>query len=582
MSSTIAMFTGLSGLNASSRQLDVIGDNIANVNTNGFKSSRVVFSDSINITMRGATAPGDVTGGTNPVQIGMGVQVAGTQRDTRQGTLAPSGDARDLAIDGSGYFPIQRGTEQFYTRAGSFRLDRANSLVTVGGDYVLGYGVDGDFQIQSGALQPLSIDLGGTTVAEATQNVSVSGNLDASGSVASRGTRLTLGAGQGVGFSLVTGATVPAGAGNVIEDTSLLTEIATAGDPATARFTTGQTIQIDGARRGQALLPAATFTIGATSTLADLMAFINSSMGIRTGATNPDGGVPGVSVDPATGVIAIDGNTGDVNDLELDSGSIRLHNADGSIAAMPFTSSRVQSSDGESVRTAFITYDSLGNARLMELASVLVSRDDTGTQWAYELSSPEDTDQTTPGAVGTLSFDNLGRPINPLPVEARIELTGSGAVTPFVFNLNFADQTGTLTSLAQSPSELQVITSDGVPAGTLQDFAIGRDGIITGVFSNGLIRSLGQIALAEFNNPEGLTDVGNNLFRSSPNSGTASIVTPGTRGAGFVIGGAIEQSNVDLGQEFISMIMASTAYSASSRVITTADQLLQQLLVLGR
>lgn len=582
MASTIAMFTALSGLNASSRQLDVIGDNIANVNTNGFKASRVVFADNFNITMRGATAPGDTTGGTNPLQVGTGVKVAGTQRDTRQGTLAPTGDGRDLAIDGPGYFAIQRGNEQFFTRAGSFRLDQASNLVTVNGDFVLGFGVDADFQIQPTTLTPLSINLGGTTVAEATRNVSVSGNFDASGVVAAQGTRLRLSGAQGLGLSLITGATVPPGAGNVVETTSLLTEVAVSGDPTTPRFQAGQVIQVDGARRGGALVPTSTFTVAAGSTIADFMTFLNTAMGIRGGGANPDGGVPGVTVDAATGVISVEGNVGEVNDLEIDGNSIRLLNSDGSIAALPFRSSRVQSADGESVRTAFIAYDSLGNARLMELSSVLVARDDAGTRWSYELTSPDDTDPTTPGAVGTLSFDTVGRAIDPQPVEARIEIAGSGAVSPFVFNINFAHQSGSLTALAQSPSDLRVITSDGVPAGTLQDFAIGRDGVITGVFSNGLIRPLGQVALADFNNPEGLSDVGNNLLRTSPNSGAPVITAPGSRGAAFIIGGAIEQSNVDLGQEFISMIMASTAYSASSRVITTTDQLLQQLLVLGR
>jgi flagellar hook protein FlgE len=582
MSSTIAMFTALSGLNASSRQLDVIGDNIANVNTNGFKASRVVFADSVNIAVRGATPPGDTIGGTNPVQIGTGVKVAGTQRDTRQGTLAPTGDSRDLAIDGSGYFAIQRGPEQFYTRAGSFRLDKANNLVTVSGDFVLGYGVDRDFQIQPGTLAPIKIDVGGTTVAEPTRNVAVSGNLDASGAVANKGTRLLIGGGQGLGFSLIGGATQPAGAGDQVESTSLLTEIAVSGDPATARFQAGQVIQVDGARRGQALVPTASYTVTATSTLADLMSFLSTTMGIRTGGTNPDGGVPGVTVDPATGVMVMEGNVGEVNDLDIDAGSMRLVNADGSIAALPFTTQQVQAADGESVRTEFVAYDSLGNPRLMQLSSVLVGRNDSGTQWQYTLTSPDDTDPTTVGVTGTISFDNVGRAINPQPVEVQIDLTGSGAVSPFVFSLNFTQEPGTLTALAQTPSSLQVTTTDGVPAGTLQEFSVGRDGTVTGVFSNGLIRSLGQVALADFNNPEGLSDVGNNMYRSSPNSGPALISAPGTRGAAYLVGGAIEQSNVDLGQEFISMIMASTAYSASSRVITTTDQLLQQLLVLGR
>ncbi|HWB20126.1 MAG TPA: flagellar hook-basal body complex protein, partial [Phycisphaerales bacterium] len=105
---------------------------------------------------------------------------------------------------------------------------------------------------------------------------------------------------------------------------------------------------------------------------------------------------------------------------------------------------------------------------------------------------------------------------------------------------------------------------------------------ISGSFTNGLTRTIGQIAMAKFSNPEGLVDVGNNNFRVGPNSGTALITTPGRFGTGNVIGGALELSNVDLSQEFINMILASTGYSASSRVITTTNDLINQLLQIGR
>ena len=106
--------------------------------------------------------------------------------------------------------------------------------------------------------------------------------------------------------------------------------------------------------------------------------------------------------------------------------------------------------------------------------------------------------------------------------------------------------------------------------------------MISGSFTNGLTRTIGQVAIAKFSNPEGLVDTGNNLFRPGPNSGSPIITEPLSFGTGRMIGGALELSNVDLSQEFINMILASTGYSAAARVITTTDELLDQLLILGR
>jgi flagellar hook protein FlgE len=129
---------------------------------------------------------------------------------------------------------------------------------------------------------------------------------------------------------------------------------------------------------------------------------------------------------------------------------------------------------------------------------------------------------------------------------------------------------------------LQESTNDGSQPGTLTTFSIGTNGIISGTFSNGQSRTLGQIALATFRNNEGLVDAGNNTYTEGPNSGNAIITTPQQLSAGSVVAGALELSNVDLSSEFVELISASTGFSASSRVITTSDQLLQELLQAGR
>jgi flagellar hook protein FlgE len=135
-----------------------------------------------------------------------------------------------------------------------------------------------------------------------------------------------------------------------------------------------------------------------------------------------------------------------------------------------------------------------------------------------------------------------------------------------------------ITSLTSQNSEMVMTSQDGSAIGQLNDFSIGANGIITGSFSNGLTRNLGQVAVATFKNPAGLVDNGGNMYASGANSGEAIITAPMQLGSGAIRAGSLEQSNVDLSTEFINLIVASTGFSASSRVITTSDQLLTELL----
>jgi len=160
MASTIAMFTGLSGLNANARNLDVIGNNIANVNTTAYKSNRMLFASQFSRNLSLGTEPSENTGGSNPAQIGLGVTIAGTQRNFNTGSLAATGDQRDLAIEGDGFFVVQRGDQRFFTRAGAFRQNAVNDVVTVTGERLYGYGVDENFLLISGTFVPLNIPVG--------------------------------------------------------------------------------------------------------------------------------------------------------------------------------------------------------------------------------------------------------------------------------------------------------------------------------------------------------------------------------------------------------------------------------------
>lgn len=584
MASTTALFTGLTGLNAHSRKLDVIGNNIANANTTAFKGSRMLFESLFARTFGLGSAPGDTTGGTNPSQVGLGVGIAGVQRDFTTGAFTPTGDARDMAIDGSGFFIVERDGQQFYTRAGAFRQDLNDNLVTLSGEILQGYGVDDEFNIVEGSLQAINIPIGNRTIAEQTRNAAISGNLNSDGDLPSQGSELTLGADATNGFGLITGATVAPTPPNVLESTSLLTEILDpdATDTTTPLFSAGQTIEVNGASKGDKLLPTAEFQIEAGTTLQDLMDFLTEALGIHTtGAANPDGNTPGIALDPATGVLTITGNTGTASDLDIDAADLRLLDVNGDQLGLPFFPQDLQEADGEAVRTTLVVYDSLGTELNVDVTLVLDSKDADGTTWRYFLDSGDDSDIDIRLGTGTVDFDNFGQLTTEAPITVSVDRDGSGALSPMSFNLRLASDNGQTTSL-DSPSQIANVFRDGLPPGTLETFGVGADGVIFGGFSNGATRTLGQVVIADFANVEGLVDIGNNNFSVGPNSGPAVVVTPGQLGSGQIASGQLELSNVDLGREFTDLILVQTGYSASARVIRTTDELMQQLLVLGR
>ncbi len=577
MASTTALFTGLSGLNASARNLDVIGNNIANANTTAFKSSRMLFSNSFSRTFSIGSVPNENDGGSNPGQVGLGVMIAGTQRDMASGALSATGDARDLAIEGNGFFVVRRGDATLYTRAGAFRQNSQNDLVNIDGDRLQGYGVDADFNIVPGALQDLNIPLGQLTIARATTNIDLTGNLNAGGDLPTRGTNINFGA-----LSLVSGPIGGPG-GPALATTSLLSDIEDSASPGNALFGVGETIQLNGAEKGNRTLPTADFPVTATSTVQDLMDFLAAALGISAAAgNNPDGATPGLSLDGASGVISITGNAGSVNDIDLELADLRLLNTAGTFVRSPLTPTQTEAADGESVRTTMLAYDSLGTPVTVDLTMALVSRGSEGTTWRYYVESGDDSDIGLQMGTGTINFDVFGQLQTLDPVTVQMDRTGAGSADPLSFTLDFAPGAGGVTSLTDDTSAIAATSQDGVPIGTLSNFAVGTNGIITGAFTNGITRTIGQVVLATFANPEGLVDEGSNLYSVGPNSGSAGIADPGTLGAGRIVGGSLELSNVDLSEEFINMILTSTGYSANARVITTTDQLFQQLLVLGR
>ena len=671
-----ALNAGISGLMAQETRIGVIGDNIANVDTVGFKQARVNFETMLSETINLGSAPQGNLGGVNPMQIGKGVLVASIGRNFTRGSLNATGIASDLAIEDTGdlassFFILNDAQgAPVYSRDGAFTLNPQNNLYSpASGDIVQGYMADfNTFTITPGSsLQNILIPVGELSIARQTTEATFTGNLNGGGSVSDSG-------------SLLESQALYDASDNPATLSTLLTDLKT--DPGTGPVSlglhTGDQIVITCSKGGSsAELPVATFTIGdppptGGTTLGDLLNFLQGKLGINADPANQtysaerldktssvptpvngtvnlvaDGGtytvtanslknsavdfgamgvqagdfirflsggsagqivqISNVSGDtltfaedlatlPATGdtfavneaagvtlggtgaglnpssadgKIRIDGNAGDANSLSnlvIKSNSHQL---------LSFTN--LANAEGESTRTHATVYDSLGTAHTVSFTFALQSATDSGNTFRYFAESNDNYGTNRCVGSGTIQFDTEGQFVSATPDPVSIDLTGTGANPIFTFTPDF----GGIVGLSRDDHVGVAMTDqDGLEAGTLMDYNISTDGVITGVFDNGQQRTLAQIALARFANPDGLVAVGGNVYRVGVNSGPPMVGTPGTMGRGAVKSGYLEESNVDLAKQLTELIVGQRAFQANARTISTADQMLQELVSL--
>lgn len=404
-----SLFAGVSGLTSHQTRMDVIGNNIANVNTIGFKKSRVTFQDMLSQTLRSATGPSAQRGGVNPQQVGLGVNIGTIDVIHTEGATEPTGVQSDLSIRGNGFFVLLDGRHQLFTRAGAFDLDPQGWFGVPGtGLRVAGWNADSNGNINTNQpVEEIQVPSGQTLPAQATRNAVLTGNLAAEADV---------------------GDTVPATV-DVIDSLGV-----------------GHRIVVD-------------FT-----------------------------------------------KTGD-------------------------------------------------------------------NQWSWVANTG---DPSVPVGTGTLDFDNAGEPTGPL--TGTLNMPGVGGAAPFAVELDL----GRLSQFGETESDITMLTQDGFGAGTLEEVRIDGRGVLMGIFSNGLSRDLAQLALATFSNNGGLLRAGETTFEESRNSGIAQIGAAGSADRGDVTPGTLEMSNVDLSEEFTSMIITQRGFQANSRIITTSDEMLQELVNLKR
>ena len=557
MGLTTAMYTALSGLNVNQTRIETIGHNIANVNTTAFKGSRTLFQTQFAQTLSMGTPPSDTSGGTNPQQVGLGAMIGATQRDLNAGSLETTGISSDLAVDGAGYFIVQDSSGgTHYTRDGSFSLNSANQLVSMDGYHLQGFGVDQNNQVIPGQLGNIEIPMGRLSITRPTQQVILDGDLSAGDTIATQGS-------QQNSQALVDGGGAAATAAVA------LTDLRSATAPGAVLFADGDVITVTGATRGERSLPAQQFTVGTTgSTLGDFAAWMQNTLGIQSDPTLA--GNPGVTVEG--GALVIRSNAGDPNAIQ-----ISTENLTSTDAAVPLPLQFTQTGEavGTGVFTSFTVYDSLGNPVPVSATFTLEGTPSTGPVWRYYLESAASDSAPRSFATGTVAFDTAGNFVSASGNQIAINRTGAGAATPLTITLDLSAVNGQSTDV----SNVVMADQDGYPPGTLNNFAVGNDGTISGIFSNGLTRTLGQVALATFANDGGLVAESDNLLSVGPNSGPAAVSTPGTLGAGQVHGGALELSNVDLSREFIGLITSSTGFQAASRVISVSNQMLDQLMM---
>jgi flagellar hook protein FlgE len=552
------MFSGVSGMRNFQYELDVIGNNISNVNTVGFKGSRVTFQTALLQTLKAARAPQNNVGGTNPIQIGLGSQLATMDKVMTQGSFQNTGRKLDLAIQGDGFFVLSDGQGYYYTRAGALDVDMNGTLIHSS----TGMKVQGWIAIQDPTTgqryidtnQPIGdivISAGMTMPANATTSARMEGNLNSTSGI--------------MPFAMT-----------VTDDN---------GQQRTVRFVFSKTND-DFARQNGPFTENQSYTWRAYDENNNLLG--TSYIVVNQFGRVVDSGLSEVVVAPGASISI------------PSSGELRFYESD--------SPSNFVTAKFESPRyvTAVEVYDTLGNPYSLYIEFIRLGQFQgirnawiwrvytaSGEPITYIDANGQTSYNNTPYVGGVVDFNESGR-LSTLYGITWDEATQTFQVSDSELRTiqfdasHMGDGTVTinldLTSLTQfaGANSATFTYQNGNALGTLQSFAINEAGQIIGTFSNGLTDLLGQVALAVFNNPAGLTEIGNSLYVPSANSGLAQIGAAGTGGRGTLIPGALEMSNVDLAEEFTKMIIAQRGFQANARVITTADTILGELVALRR
>ena len=635
MSVLKSMYAAASGLLAHSEAISVASDNIANVNTVGFKTQRARFEDVLGSTVAGAV---------ENQASGQGVRLGGVHSLFTQGSLIASRLNTDMAIQGDGFFVLRGGYDglqdgKFFTRQGQFNIDNEGYLTNYKGLRVQGYTADQNERLKS-TLSDLEVPLTQIVPPKESTAVSMGANLQPNGSedfiVNEPSTSVLFGTGGNLPPQ--NSADYVAGGFDV---TTLVEQVA---NTATDTFHYSQTVTVydnaEGEEGPQAHQATIYFTqksatewdwnavVGADEMEASSLTTTNSDVAVagvmdvdakhaiiaggsltftasgeldttanltQSGGTTDQTGKNNFLFSNTQSAQVIDFNYASSN-IKQDSGSFGITpTADGSLG--------FQSGDPETTShfsTSVTLYDTLGVGHNV---NVFFNQTATG-EWEWhaladgaELTDENDATLTRAGenvvlADGVVTFDNNGRLMTESQTDKTFHFFNTDGTQLVKFDLgdnataeaDGGDGGTGLSGLTQfdSPSSVSAITQDGYASGSLAGIKVGLDGKIRGTFTNGERRILAAVALARFVNNDGLIRRDAGHYTESPDSGQALIGQAGTGGRGSIIGNNLEQSTVELANEFVSVISYQRGFQANSRSITTADQLLQEAVNLKR
>ena len=460
-----SLYSGVSGLQNHQTRMDVIGNNISNVNTTGFKRGRVNFQDMISQQIAGAAKPTEELGGVNPKDVGLGMTIATIEQVFTQGNLQTTGVSTDVAIQGNGFFILKNGDESFYTRNGAFGIDKDGTLVNPSnGMRVQGWmanEINGEMIVTTAATPTdLIIPVGSKDPAKATENVKFACNLN--------------------------------------KNTPEILEGASAADIQKGTWNTEQ--EIFDSFGNKHLL----------------------SVSFRRVVGNPNQWEATVNVD--------------------------VNNAD-------YTHTRIGLGTTDGVANTFlVNFDNYGQL----------------------LSVTDSAGNLTPESGEIVLQASYTVP------EANADENGNPYRQTFNINLGTIGSMKNTITQSASISTTKAYSQDGYTLGYLDNFKIDSSGTITGVYSNGTNRVIGQIAMASFTNDRGLEKAGDSTYVESNNSGQAMIGESGVQGKGKLLSGALEMSNVDLSEQMTDMIVTQRGFQSNAKTIQTADTLLETVLGLKR
>ncbi len=578
-----ALFTAVSGLDSNQTYLGVIGNNIANSNTIGFKSSNPIFENLVSQTLSG----------TSSSQEGLGTDVYSIQQQFTQGAMENTSNPLNMAVDGNGFFIVQAPNgSTYYTRNGTFSENASGEIVdSTGQNVVQGYALNSQGIATAGTPTPITLNTGAiapvaTTTADLTanldSNVSPQVATTVSTSATFAGGYLTANVAEGSDTIYVDGSgtlkagdSILIGNGNGTDNLYTIKTIASSSLSSTADKIT--------------LTSTLTSSVQANTAVSQNELNITSTTGISSGMElqiNTTGTSSSSTSDPYQYLNTVANII--TPSTSTSAGTVSLTDA------MPLTPGTAFSPKGAVISgpasdyysTTINVYDSLGNA--LPMTVTFAPSSSTAGSWNayYSINGTADTRSTMTSATPTpktadITFNSSGaitstssltlKDVPPYVTPAPTNLP-DGAKSP----LNIALSLSNLSQYS-APSATTAFTQNGYATGTLTSFTVDQSGKISGQYSNGQTQYIAQVALANFIAPTGLTSEGNSLYAQTFASGQPAVGVANSGNFGYITDSALEQSNVDISSEFTNMIVAQNAYVANSKVLTTENAVLTAL-----